>query len=220
MIVLLGCQKKMLHFCHRLWGRCGWRQSLMPSCNEQHLNKPKTGWMTQSCKSLNQKETVQSGSQPVGTELPEALLTVSVSVVLSTNRCAISWAMWPHPKNISKTQKLSHVKKIKVINQHNYVLRRGWKYQNSTSWQMLVQILIDWHSLYKPRFKFVLRWFATATTCWVFLLNVSVARHRPMPRWKCIYADIVSLQSAIDVQNTTHMKKKKCKKQSAKLWVH
>lgn len=70
----------------------------MPSCNEQHLNKPKKGWMTQSCESLNQKETVQSGSQPAGTELPEALLTVSVSLVLSTNRCAISWGMWPHPE--------------------------------------------------------------------------------------------------------------------------
>lgn len=96
--------------------------------------------MTRSCMSLNQKERVQSGSQPAGTELPEALLTVSVSLVLSTNRCAISWAMWPDPKNISNP-KVESCHKIKVINQHNYIctffhfesLMWGWKHQKSTS---------------------------------------------------------------------------------------
>lgn len=96
--------------------------------------------MTRSCMSLNQKERVQSGSQPAGTELPEALLTVSVSLVLSTNRCAISWAMWPHRKNTSNP-KVESCHKIKVINQHNYIctffhfesLMWGWKHQRNTS---------------------------------------------------------------------------------------
>lgn len=108
--------------------------------HQRHPNKPETGRMTQSCMSLNQKERVQSGSQPAGTELPEALLTVSVSLVLSTNRCAISWAMWPDPKNISNP-KVESCHKIKVINQHNYIctffhfesLMWGWKHQKSTS---------------------------------------------------------------------------------------
>lgn len=131
------------------------RNLFTPSCNlsekqskfqhthhshQRHPNKPETGRMTRSCMSLNQKERVQSGSQPAGTELPEALLTVSVSLVLSTNRCAISWAMWPDPKNISNP-KVESCHKIKVINQHNYIctffhfesLMRGWKHQKSTS---------------------------------------------------------------------------------------
>lgn len=87
--------------------------------HQRHPNKPETGRMTRGCKSLNPTERVQSGSQPAGTELPEALLTVSVSLVLSTIRCAISWAMWPDPKNISNL-KVEPCHKIKVMNQRNY----------------------------------------------------------------------------------------------------